>query len=49
MREERKKGHERVEEPLVLAAGKVIIEVVLDNCILIVWAGKLCFSVSSWY
>jgi len=37
------KGHARVEEPLVLAAGKVI-EVFLDSSTLPVRSGKLCFS-----
>jgi hypothetical protein len=48
MREEEKKGYERVEEPLVLTAGEVI-EVVLDSCNLIVWTSKLCLCVSTWY
>ena len=42
MREEGKKEHKRVEEPLVLGAG-VVNEVVLDSRILIAWTGKLCF------
>ena len=40
-----KKAHARVEEPLVLTAGKVI-KVFLDSRILPVWSGKLRFSMS---
>ncbi len=37
-----RKGYARVEESLVLAAGKVI-EVILDSHSLPVWTGKLLF------
>ena len=41
----KREGDARVEEPLVLAAGKVI-EVILDSRILPVWSRKLGFSMS---